>query len=74
METHEALAEQRRRMGAENDELRAELERVRSVAAKTLRILESGLRSIVEQDAVELALDPQWSQRVARITLTEAGL
>lgn len=32
----EALANQRRRMGAENDELRAELERVRAMVRPTL--------------------------------------
>ncbi len=34
--------------------------------------LADALRQIAKRDPVELALDPQWSQRVARITLTEA--
>lgn len=32
------------------------------------------LREISKQDPVELALDPEWAQRIARITLTAAGL
>lgn len=34
--------------------------------------LADALRQIAKQDPVELALDPQWAQRVARITLTAA--
>lgn len=35
--------------------------------------LVSALRDIAKQDPVELALDPQWAQRIARISLTVAG-
>ena len=35
--------------------------------------LADALRDIAKQDPVEMALDPQWAARVARITLTECG-
>ena len=35
--------------------------------------LAEALRDIARQDPVEMALDPQWAARVARITLTECG-
>jgi hypothetical protein len=41
----EALANQRRRMGAEYDELAVELKRVRSVAAERIQELEAELAS-----------------------------
>jgi hypothetical protein len=37
------------------------------------RKLVEALRQIADQDAVELALDPEWAQRIARAALAKAG-
>lgn len=37
-------------------------------------MLQFGLHSIADRDPVELALDPQWSQRMAKATLAQCGV
>lgn len=46
MELHEALAEQRRRLCAETDEMQAELDRVREVAKREIELLRRAARLI----------------------------
>lgn len=35
--------------------------------------LADAMRDIAKKDPVEMALDPQWAQRIAKIVLTECG-
>ena len=48
---------------------KCEYEKLSLIADK----LADALRDISKHDPVEMALDPQWAARIARITLTECG-
>ena len=51
-----------------------ELDALHADAADEIERLREALREISQQDPIELALDPQWSQRIARAALGEGDV
>ena len=79
----EDAADEILRLRAENEKLRSENEKLVAqswvVDAALLseceenEKLRAALKRIAEQDAVEMALDPQWARRAAAAALKETG-
>lgn len=73
-EMYKTPEEEIERLRAENEKLRAENETHKEIAVReTMNVatLRAALKRIAEQDAVEMALDPQWARRAAAAALKE---